>query len=153
VRIQLNRPLGRRRTPLPAIVIDEVAPASEKSAQQRYKDHCLHGGTRVRRARSPADFPQGVAALLSVALVKDVLKIVRMKNTGKGQSQAAAGSGSWTCRGAGELLKTPFPRPNVLTAANTLTGEYRPEGCRLTGPDEDESRDRSRNLHGRRQTL
>jgi fimbrial chaperone protein len=124
VRVQINRPLDTAEHPY-RIFIDEVPPAQEVRPNTLKTVVSM----AVPAFVSPSSGPVAKGdAVVSVALVKDVLKI-EMRNTGKANLKLR----EWvvTSSKAGELLKVPTAA--YVLAGNTLTGEY-PLKIQADGP-------------------
>ena len=115
VRIQLNRPLDAAEHPY-RIFIDEVPPAQE--VRPNTLKTAVSMAVPVFVAPKSGPIAKG-EAVLSVALVKDVLKI-EMRNTGKANLKLR----EWTVTSprAGELLKVPSAA--YVLVGNTMTGDY-----------------------------
>jgi len=115
VRIQLNRPLDGAEHPY-RIFVDEVPPAQEIRANTLKTVVSMAVPVFVAPAAGPVAKGE---AVLSVALVKDVLKI-EMRNTGKANLKLREFSVS--SAKAGELLKVPSAA--YVLVGNTMTGDY-----------------------------
>jgi len=124
VRIQLNRPLDAAEHPY-RIFIDEVPPAQEVRANTLKT--IVSMGIPVFVAPASGPVAKGEAAL-TVALVKDVLKI-EMRNTGKANLKLREFMVSSTK--AGELLKVPSAA--YVLSGNTMSGDY-PMKFQADGP-------------------
>jgi fimbrial chaperone protein len=124
VRIQLNRPFDAAEHPY-RIFIDEVPPAQE--IRPNSLKTVVSMAVPVFVAPSSGPVTKGDAAV-SVALVKDVLKI-EMRNTGRANLKLR----EWalTSAKAGDLLKVPTAA--YVLVGNTLTGEY-PLKIQADGP-------------------